>query len=305
MLTLALFVVGVVAVEVAVRSLGIEPDIRDDPDLWALVRTDLNDAPADGIVLLGSSRIQCDVFPEVLMAHSSYSQAVQLGVFSSSVLPALEHVAASGPTGTLLVEVSPHMLFSDDPAVSGHVQARIQAYEAMDASLFGHMEKSARVAFQERFALFTAARELPDVIGALRNGGREVVAAHNAPDRSRRVDRQNLLARPARNEVPPTPPTALSTAEQQIVERFTAAVKLAQASGARVVLLRLPSDGFMRIQEGRYPRELYWQALVDATQAESIHYLDHATLNAYPTVDGSHLDGPDADAFTAALAELL
>ncbi len=76
--------------------------------------------------------------------------------------------------------------------------------------------------------------------------------------------------------------------------------------GGKLAILRPPVSGKYLETEGKlFPREKYWDRLVQSVDAFSFHYADHpATKNMDPP-EWSHLDRHDSDVYTRTLIQLL
>src|SRR5688500_4934030 len=68
----ALLVVAAIAaaIEVGLRLRGYSPTVQDSPQLWSRFRSAASSAPADSLILVGSSRIQLDVDLDVLQRET-------------------------------------------------------------------------------------------------------------------------------------------------------------------------------------------------------------------------------------------
>ncbi len=84
------------------------------------------------------------------------------------------------------------------------------------------------------------------------------------------------------------------------------AVKQLRAHGARVVFIRLPSDGpFLEYEERFFPRVRAWDGLIKATGAPGVYFADYPQLCGYYLPEWSHLTRTEAERFTRALYPLI
>ncbi len=82
-------------------------------------------------------------------------------------------------------------------------------------------------------------------------------------------------------------------------------VKAINARGGRVVFYREPISGeHLALDEARFPRAQFWDALAAKMPATFIDFRDYPALN-FPTPDTSHIDAKDVDQHTRALVQLL
>jgi len=72
------------------------------------------------------------------------------------------------------------------------------------------------------------------------------------------------------------------------------------------VFVRLPSTGAVwELEQTYFPREFYWDVLVQNTPADTLHFRDVPEMAVLPCPDGSHLDARQAEAFTRVLVREL
>jgi hypothetical protein len=112
-LALALFLAGMTAWELAMRSLGLRTaDIDDSPSHWAVERRKLENGRHDKVVIVGSSRILFDTDLDVWKEMTG-RRPVQLALPGTSPRPYLASVAADTDfAGLVICDVAPEMFFS-------------------------------------------------------------------------------------------------------------------------------------------------------------------------------------------------
>jgi hypothetical protein len=72
-----------------------------------------------------------------------------------------------------------------------------------------------------------------------------------------------------------------------------------KARGGKVILVRCPSQAmFYGAENGGFPRDKYWDALLDAADVPGYHFEDYEFMNRYTLPEWSHLSAPDARQFT-------
>jgi hypothetical protein len=78
------------------------------------------------------------------------------------------------------------------------------------------------------------------------------------------------------------------------------------ARGGQVIFLRPPSQGPVYTSEmKRFPRQKFWQRVLDETKTPGLHFEDYAGLSQYKCPELSHLSPADAVKFTSALINIL
>jgi hypothetical protein len=103
------------------------------------------------------------------------------------------------------------------------------------------------------------------------------------------------------SEPKPPPPDKDGT-----IAFFLKDVEKFQARGGKVILLRSPSDGFFaELEQMAFARTDFWDTLVKQANVPSYHYQDYEGLNAFETIEWSHLSATDADKFTEHFVNIL
>lgn len=298
---LAVGVLG--AWETVARSLGYVPSARDDTMTWSAARRSVEPTST---VLIGTSRIQTDVDPQVWAEELGGEPPIQLGMAGTPSLTVLEDLAADESfRGVLVFDVVPLYLFNGDSFLESRSREYVQAYESTLSSPAKIWEAELTLITRSRFAFQDPALSLP-VLAALpwQEERPARPAYHMRPDRftpmdfstvgsvETSLDRFETLGRPA------------SRAElNAVVARISRAVVRIQGRGGWVVFVALPTSGEReRIEERRHPRAYYWDRFTVQTPAITIHYRDYPALSRYTCRDGSHLDVRHTEAFTRALA---
>ena len=89
-----------------------------------------------------------------------------------------------------------------------------------------------------------------------------------------------------------------------LVHELKESVRKIESRGGKVILVRFPTSGPLRVAEERdFPRERYWNRMVEGLAA--LHFEDAPSLRSFSCPEGSHLDARDKVQFTAALAREL
>ena len=87
------------------------------------------------------------------------------------------------------------------------------------------------------------------------------------------------------------------------VKSFTDIIK---ARGGKIIFTRTPSSGSYLLSEQKsFPRENYWEKLIQATGCKGIYYADYQELAYLVCPENSHLQPRDARVFTKTLAQVI
>lgn len=293
------------------RSAGFSPVIEDDLGIWAVKRRAAVTTDKPKIVLLGSSRMQLDVDPEVLKEETG-RHVIMLAIDGSSPLPVLDDLAGDEHfRGLVLCSLLPQWL-ADKGVERGRSAKWVRKYHKQKWSFW--IETRLSLLLQSRFVfrypgllpeeLWEALKEneWPSPPYAPMRGDRYRPADYTKIDieelRSARVERQREIVAGAEPLAGPE--------LQERIGKIEAMVRQLEGRGSRVVFLRLPSCGGVReLEERTWPREMYWDVFAASISARTVHFADYPSLSGFDCPDGSHLDHRDAPRFTRALAEVL
>lgn len=304
---LAAIVAGatLLAIELTWITLGHRPNLRDDPQVWALERgRALGERPRDRIALLGSSRLQLAVDTRRLAALEPERGVAMLAIDGRGPAAALLDLAADpGFHGIAVVELLPEDL---EPARLAGQQPWVDAYRR-GQPLERRLERWLQARVQGSLTFANPSLRLPLVADALISRGAPPRPYHirTWPDRARAGDfaRADLVrARAARfaRDSQRYAELGLSAPEAWLGQALAldAAAQRIVARGGAVAFLRMPVDAERAaFDEQRYPSADYWDRFAAAARAPTIDaWRDPAA--AFATPDASHIDQRDRPAFT-------
>ena len=91
-----------------------------------------------------------------------------------------------------------------------------------------------------------------------------------------------------------------------VVAQFKKDVKTIESRGGQVIFLRPPSDGtFRQFERDYYPRERFFNRVVQETGCLGIHFEDYPELRDFICVEESHLSVEDSLEFTKRIVDIL
>lgn len=297
--------------ETYVRMHGTQAfQVENSAELWAQERARASALGSQAVVLVGASRMQMDIDIET-MQRISHKTPVQLAISASPFMPVLRDLADDDRvSGTILVSLTMQDLVSQtsQSAAEQWVQSYRLARARGSASFYEPAEETLHQTVHKTFVSLSLGARPQNLLFGSRLGyvrtlpNRMQLADYESTDRAaayrERVRRYIASGgEPVRQTVADF--DARIAALNDVVERI-------RSHGGDVVLIRFPSTRrIWEIEQIRYPRDAYWDALAEHTTARTIHFADHPELMAFDLPDGVHLDYRDAPSFTAALSRLI
>lgn len=299
---------------------------RDGIPIWAYTRGLLEQDLDGSTAIVGSSRILFDIDLEQWQRDTG-SLPYQLALMGTSPRPFLEDIAVDSEfNGLLIVGVTSILFFTPlDPLTlyygdaidyfrglspTQHISYRISrliepwlAFYHWDAALFTVLRRQPwlpeRPGYVEPFPL-----------------GRRLAETHS----TRQVDMWHMLdSDPYYQEITkdlwrsflyapmePPPQDVFEQLQRDILESVTEQVRLIRARGGEVVFVRPPStDEFRDVERQAFPREMFWDRLIEATGAVGIHFEDYPQLQDVRVPEWSHIHSEDKTRFTAELIPII
>ncbi|MDX1477688.1 MAG: hypothetical protein R3301_08255 [Saprospiraceae bacterium] len=327
LLALALAFVALAAWEIHWRGEDYRVAPEDDKHLWAEQRAKVERLGPEDVVLLGSSRILFDIQLDEWEAEAG-RRPVMLAAAGTTPLPVLiDLVENSAFNGTIVLGITPPLYFSppgDEHYFWRRISNWVKHYHTRTyADRFNHLVAKAP---QGAFAFLNATEETFFDELDLRTRLETLVAPRRVPaqppfpifqylDQDRnvtmwRADTDTALARMVTDfwsfviqpPDPMPPPEAIEELRQAIIGMSVEQIEKFRARGGKVILVRCPSqDVFRAAENGGFPREKYWDPLVEATGCPAYHFEDYDFMNQYTLPEWSHLNSQDAKQFTTDL----
>jgi hypothetical protein len=304
------------------RDLGSVPSYRNSDGLWAIQRRRIDNGEGDKTILTGSSRVFFDTQLDVWERESG-ERPIQLALEGTTPVPVMEDLAEDPDfTGTLIVGVSPNMMFTG----FAYRESAFKHYHEESPSQWLGQQISMLVEpylafYHFDYSLFTVIKRQPlpkrDITFVFPDVRR---LATYEKDRATRlwskVETDEAYAQRAKEiwaaGFIPIEERDQEWLEQAIkdrdteIEKAVAATKRLQARGVEVIFVRFPSGGHYAISEPMYaPRAENWDVLIEKTGALGVHWEDHQELQGYWMPEWSHMSGTEADRFTKAVYDVI
>lgn len=311
LLALVLAAATLGAVEWEWRSRGFAPAVSDSARLWSAHRLRAEGLTRPGSVIVGTSRAQYAIDLDAFGDEVGWPAPIQLSLQGRSPLPVLKDLAED-PTfsGLVIVDVTERIYFQRTRQRERRARERIEESRELRANQTAAFESAIDQWIGETFVLRNP-EVAPDRALALWADGFDVEPDERwvESDRSAKMDfsRVDPVKRHRRwldafraERAPPR------DVRNRIIRATRHAVETIRGRGGEVVFVRFPSHGALGYRErSMFPRDDYWDVLVERTGAPGIHFSDYESLKSFETPDGSHLDMRDADAFSRALARIV
>jgi len=91
-----------------------------------------------------------------------------------------------------------------------------------------------------------------------------------------------------------------------ILEHYVSHARKFKARGGRIVFLRPPVTGqYLKHEPLMYPREHYWECLLEGSDAPGFHFMDNSETRRMVPPEWSHLNRKDADRYTELVIDFL
>jgi hypothetical protein len=296
--------------EVFWRIRGFQPTIQDDWGIWAKVRRQAVSQGSRAIILVGASRIQAGLHPDIFEQVTGKRPLV-LAIDGSSPIPVLENLAGDDRiAGTIICSFIP-MFLGEDSDDFGRSKKWIRRYNQQKWS--SRIETQFSILVEQTFVFrFTGLQPGQLWENLMERQWPRPLYAPMRPNRYRAMDfslaNMDRVLRGRIEREMEFQKKASPLSEERFMEkaaRIDEIIQKIENRGGRVIFIRFPSTGVVRqLEDETWPREKYWDTLAANTRAKSIHFEDYPSLSKFDCPDGSHLDVSDAEIFTRSLAEI-
>ena len=311
LLALALALVCVGGWEIFWRLQGYVPSVEDDWGLWATIRHGANHREDKPVVLIGASRIQLGLHPDVFVRASGI-RPLMLAIDGDSPLPVLQNLAEDPEfSGLVICSLTPQWL-AEQKITMQRAKKWIRKYKKQKWSsrLETHLATTLQQMFVFRFPGLSPGRvwrhlvldeRLKKVYAPMRTD-RYRLADYTRSDFPRLKKAREKRARQLVVSTIPLMPEVFS----ERIEQMHQWVEKIHQRGGEVVFIRMPSTGVIQeIEAAAWPRDRYWDVFAARMDGFTVHFEDYAALASLECPDGSHLDGGGAAFFTETLVEIL
>jgi hypothetical protein len=306
------------------RVRGYGPGFEENKVHWAIQRERVSGTSPEQTVVIGSSRILFGFDLDMWRQAIGGPRPIHLAIEGSGPVPVLHDLAADlSFTGTVLCGVSEGLFFLPPPAppvqkAAGFVNLHGAVSPSTRAGFYLSVPFETGFAFLNRADLSLSSlidrwlplnnRASPAILppyppyfGANQYDWRVKMWERTEVDPDLQQKIQQIWM-PWFTMGPPLggPPM------EELLQSVAADVAAINERGGRVIFVRYPSTGDLReVERERWPRQAYWDRLLEVTGAPGIHFEDHEELMAFDCPEWSHLTRSDAVSFTRRLSKLV
>ena len=321
-------IAAAIAWEFYCRSIGYGPTLNNTEDLWAMARQRVQ---PESVVIIGDSRGWFDLDLDELQKGLG-KRPVQLAGPGSCPYPVLTDLVNDETFhGTIICSFTPRLFMAPpgsppmERAEKNVRRSRTQT-PAQRVSQYLAMPLEEHIAFlkQGDLTLEELLKRLP-----IPNRPGALIPPPPPPyfqtiDRERRARMIEECARPGSELqrriqqgwiplfTPPPPPTYIpkevfmARMKKAIEQRFhdvAATAEKLRARGGKIVFVRLPVSGGLKVLEDRTtPRSQIWDRVIKDTAAPGIYFEDYPELATFNCPEWSHLSAGDSVEFSKRLA---
>jgi hypothetical protein len=323
LLMLVLVIISFVSWELYLRNKGIGISYDDGKELWADKRAKVY-APEDkATVFIGSSRNKYDLDINTWESMTG-DHPIQLAIEGMSPLPVLDDLANDKNfKGKLVIDFTEILFFSTADQNLGDPKERIKYFNdrtpAQRFSFEVNHALEAKLVFLDKDNLsLNALLEKTNIpsrpgvfvmpvfpldFGRVKFSRQDFMTPRFLSDTNlqNKVKDIWVFFRKASKE-----PPASGHKLDSIIATVKTDIDKIRARGGKVIFVRTPSSGpFWQGEQMGFPREKYWDRVLQETGCDGIHFKDYPPIANFQCPEFSHLSPSDAIVFTRNLVDIL
>lgn len=324
-IAIILGILSVTAWEIYWRSQGIEPNIDDNKNLWAIQRARLESPSENAVVFIGSSRILYDIQLDVWKEETN-TDPIMLAAQGASPIPVFKDIVENTEfNGTMIAGITNFILFSTiypEAEFMQRPQSLIDYYKKRTyAQRINHLLS---IPLQKNLAFYRDGQEEWDSDVDLKMLLRQFKDDRGGPtyptwNNFEEITLERHMKMPKRMETDTAYANTVKNVWKMMLSMdhpppdkdgtINAFVELAQTfinRGGNLILVRCPSDGvFLGMDKHGFPRDQFWDPLVKKSGAKGYHYLDYEQFHNLFLPEWSHLATEDARFFTREMVKIM
>jgi hypothetical protein len=314
---------AVVSWELWLRQKGYDIAFDDDEMLWSNKRALVYQPSNEATVFIGSSRIKFDLDIDEWRKVTG-EDAVQLAMQGNSPRPILYDLADDENfKGKLVIDVTEGLFFSPFANSLSEPEGRVAYYKKWSPSQrasfkLNKVAESNLVFLDKNFLSMNAMLKslgIPDRPGVFQEPKFPFGFHRVTYDRQAKMTDSFVADTVEQNKVKAIWQFFSKLSKEKpisgkpldsMIHTVKVAIDKIRARGGQVIFVRTPSTGpfWMGEQKG-FPRQQYWDHLLEVTNTPGIHFTDHPAIANFNCPEFSHLTPKDATVFTRSFIEIL
>jgi hypothetical protein len=324
-LTLIFVIAFVFCLESYWRGRGFVPTFNDDKVLWSTKRKEVYKPAEDATVFIGGSRIKFDLDISTWEKLTG-EKAIQLAIVGTPGRLVLRNLANdTNFKGKLIIDVAEAQFFSlPDSAQRDRLAREALEYyydetpaQSASASISYFLESNLVFLEEGKFSLGSLLNKVnvtnrpgvnvspatftPPEFGVSNFNRQTWITPMFLADPRLQKTQKDFWMRGIKRASPIKGDTL-----HVFLEQTKKAIDKIRARGGTVVFVRPPSDGpYIEMENRLYPRQKYWDHLLEYTNTPGIHYADYPETAKLVCAEWSHLSLKDAAIYTAQLVKIL
>ena len=324
-LTFMLVIGFIVYLEIYWRGRGFMPTYNDDKVLWSTKRKEIYKPAEEATIFVGGSRIKFDLDVPTWEKLTG-EKAIQLAIAGTPGRLVLRDLANDENfKGKLIMDVADAQFFSfPDSTRRDRLAREAIAYyydetPAQRASAYiNYFLESKLVLLEEgKYGLSALLDDLhlvnrpgvnvspatftPKEFGVVHFDRQTCITPMFLADEKLQKRQKEFWTRGITRALPIKGDTL-----HAFLEQTKKAIDKIRARGGVVVFVRPPSDGpYIEMEQRLYPRQKYWDYLLEYTNTPGIHYADYPETANLICAEWSHLTVQGAATYTAQLVKIL
>jgi hypothetical protein len=324
-LTFLLATICMASLEMYWRGRGFTSTFNDDKILWANKRKEIYTPATDATVIVGGSRIKFD-FDVPTWEKLTGEKAIQLAILGTPGRLVLRDLANDENfRGKVIIDVADAQFFSfPDSAQRDRLAREALGYyydetpaQRVSASINYFLESKLVFLEEGKFSLTSFLGKLkitnrpgvnvspstftPEEFGVSNFNRQSWITPMFLADPRLQKKQKDFWTRGIKRASPIKGDTL-----HTFLEQTKKAIDKIRARGGMVAFVRPPSDGdYIEMESRLYPREKYWDYLLEYTNTPGIHYADYPATANLICAEWSHLTLDGAETYTTQLVKIL
>jgi hypothetical protein len=324
-LTLLVVILCTVALELYWRGKGFVATFNDDKVLWSTKRKEVYLPATEATVFVGGSRIKFDLDVPTWEKLTG-EKAIQLAIVGTPARLILRDLANDKNfKGKVIIDVAEGQFFSfpDSAQRDRFAREALQYYydetpaQRASASINHFLESKLVLLEEGKFSLTSLLDKLnisnrpgvqprpytftPREFGVSNFNRQSWLTPMFLADSGLQKKQKDFWALGIKRATPIKGDTL-----HAFLEQTKKAIDKIRNRGGIVAFIRPPSDGpYIEMENRLYPRQKYWDYLLEYTTTPGIHYADYPGTANLICAEWSHLTLQDAAMYTAQLVKIL